>query len=97
MSEPQPNHEAREAMQRAVRNRETRREAWSKSGERPLWKNLSMVGSLGWLIVTPTLAGVFLGRWIDGLLDTRVTFSGGLTFLGACLGFYLAWRRMNEE
>lgn len=93
----EPNHEGREELQKAVRLREARRETWEKQGERPLWKNLSMVGALGWLIVVPTLIGVFLGRWLDALAGTEVTFSGALTFLGACLGFFLAWKRMNEE
>ena len=91
------NHEGRKEMQDAIRRRQTRREAWEKQGERPLWKNLSMVGALGWLIVVPTLIGVFAGRWLDGLFGTGVTFSGALTFAGACLGFYLVWRRMNDE
>jgi ATP synthase protein I len=93
----EPNHEGREEMRKAVELRTTRRETWEREGERPLWKNLSMVGALGWLIVVPILIGVFLGRWLDRLMGTDVTFSGGLTFLGACLGFYLAWKRMNGE
>ncbi|EPX84956.1 AtpZ/AtpI family protein [Salipiger mucosus] len=92
-----PDHKDREAMRDAVRLRERRRAAWREEGERPLWKTLSMVGALGWLIVVPTLAGVFLGRWLDALAGTGVTFSGGLTFLGACAGFFLAWKRMNEK
>ena len=87
----------RDAMQEAIRQRQSRRETWEKQGERPLWKNLSMVGALGWLVVVPTLIGVFVGKWIDEALGTSVTFSGALTFAGACLGFYLAWKRMNEE
>ena len=59
--------------------------------------NLSMIGALGWLIVAPTLLGVFLGRWLDSKLGTGVTFSGALTFAGACFGFFLAWHRMNEK
>lgn len=93
----EPNHEGREEMKKAVDLRQSRRETWTREGERPLWKNLSMVGALGWLIVLPTVLGVFLGRWLDGLAGTDVTFSGGLTFLGACFGFYLAWKRMNED
>ncbi len=93
----EPNHEGREEIRKIVRLRESRRDTWRKEGERPLWKNLSMVGALGWLIVVPTLIGVLLGRWLDGLIGTEVTFSGAMTFLGACLGFYLAWKRMNEE
>lgn len=93
----EPDHNSRKDLEEAVRLREQRREAWQREGERPLWKNLSMVGALGWLVVVPTLAGVFLGRWIDGRFDTGVTFSGALTFVGASVGLYLAWRRMNEE
>lgn len=91
------NHEGREEMQDAIRRRQSRRASWEKDGERPLWKNLSMVGALGWLVVVPTLVGVFAGRWLDGLLGTGVTISGALIFAGASLGFYLAWKRMNEE
>ena len=83
-------------MQEAVRLREQRRQRWREEGERPLWKNLSMVGALGWLIVVPTVCGVFVGRWIDARLGTGALFGGALTFLGAALGFFLAWRRMNE-
>jgi ATP synthase protein I len=93
----QRNHKGRKEMQDAIRLRQARRESWENEGERPLWKNLSMVGALGWLVVVPTLIGVFAGRWLDRMFDTGVTFSGALTFAGACLGFYLAWRRMNEE
>jgi ATP synthase protein I len=93
----EPNHEGRRTIEDAVERRKSRRDQWRREGERPLWKNLSMVGALGWLIVTPTLVGVFAGRWLDGRLDTGVTFSGALTFLGACLGFWLAWKRMNDK
>jgi ATP synthase protein I len=92
----EPNNEGREKLEEAVRLRQARREKWEKEGERPLWKNLSMVGVLGWLIVLPTLIGVFAGRWLDERFGSGVTFSGALTFAGACFGFYLAWKRMNE-
>jgi ATP synthase protein I len=93
----EPNHNGRNEMRDAVELRRSRRDLWEREGERPLWKNLSMVGALGWLIVAPILLGVFAGRWIDARFGTDVLFSGALTFLGACLGFYLAWQRMNEE
>lgn len=91
------NHEGKARLEEAVRLRRSRREAWRREGERPLWKNLSMIGALGWLIVVPTVFGVFAGRWLDARFDTGVTFAGALTLAGACLGFWLAWRRMNEE
>jgi ATP synthase protein I len=93
----EPNHKTRKEMEEAVRLRRSRRESWEREGERPLWKNLSMVGALGWLVVTPTLIGVFAGRWLDNAFGTGVTLTGALTFVGASIGFYLAWKRMNEE
>jgi ATP synthase protein I len=83
--------------ERAVRQRAERRERWEKDGERSLWQNLSMVGALGWLIVTPTLAGIFLGRWLDRSFDMGITFTGALIFLGVVLGSYLAWQRIRSE
>jgi ATP synthase protein I len=86
-----------ENMQRAIRLREERRKRWQREGERPLWQNLSMFGSLGWLIVIPALLGVALGRWLDMKFNTGITFSAALIFLGVVFGGYLAWKRMHKE
>lgn len=92
-----PDDEKQHKMQRAVRLREERRQRWEKEGERSLWQNLSMIGALGWLIVTPTLIGVLVGRWLDKRFDTDIFFSGALIFLGVAFGCYLAWQRVNKE
>jgi ATP synthase protein I len=84
-------------MRRAVKLRERRTELWEKEGERSIWQNLSMVGALGWLIVTPILLGVLLGRWLDKSYQTGVFFTGALIFLGAVVGGYLAWQRIKKE
>jgi ATP synthase protein I len=86
-----------EKMERAVRLREERSERWEKEGERSLWENLSMIGALGWLIVTPTLLGVLAGRWLDERFETGIFFSGALIFLGVSLGCYLAWQRVKKQ
>ncbi len=91
------NNDAHKKMHRAVRLREQRSERWKKEGERSLWQNLSMVGALGWLIVTPTLLGVLAGRWLDGVFETGILFTGALIFLGVALGGYLAWHRISKE
>jgi ATP synthase protein I len=92
-----PNNEGGEKMRRAVRLREERRKRWEKEGERSLWQNLSMIGALGWLIVTPTLLGVLIGRWLDSLFDSGIFFSGALIFLGVTIGCYLAWQRVRKQ
>ncbi len=96
MSAPD-DHEGSERMREAVRLREQRREGWSIEGERSLWRNLSMIGALGWLIVAPTLLGMLLGRWLDRQFESGVFFSGALIVLGIAIGCYLAWRRVLAE
>jgi ATP synthase protein I len=96
MSAARPNRNHDE-MQRAVRLREERDERWKREGERSIWQNLSMIGSLGWLIVAPTLLGIALGRWLDSVFDTGITFSGAMIFLGVLFGSYLAWQRVRKQ
>lgn len=56
-----------------------------------------MIGAVGWVIVTPMLAGVLLGRWLDQQQESGIFWSGALIVAGAALGGYLAWQRINEE
>ncbi|MGD9669824.1 MAG: AtpZ/AtpI family protein [Hyphomicrobiaceae bacterium] len=81
----------------AVQHRKRRDSEWLRSGERPLWRNLSMIGALGWLIVLPTLLGALTGGWLDRKFDSGIFWSGALIVIGAALGGYLAWRRMHIE
>jgi len=96
MSEP-ANNEGHKKMRRAVELRERRSARWREEGERSLWQNMSMIGALGWLIVTPTLLGVLAGRWLDNRFATGIFFSGALIFLGVVIGCYLAWQRVRKE
>jgi ATP synthase protein I len=84
-------------LRRAVELRQQRSNRWQEEGERPLWKNLSMIGALGWLIVTPTLLGVLLGRWLDGMFASGVLFTGACIFLGVSIGGWFAWHRIHSE
>ncbi len=86
-----------EEMESSVQLRRQREEMWRRSGERSLWQNVSMIGALGWLIVTPTLFGVLIGRWLDVRLGTGIFWSGALIMLGAAFGGYLAWQRIEKE
>ena len=92
-----PNNEGHDKMRRAVRLREQRNKRWKEEGERSLWQNMSMIGSLGWLIVTPTLLGVLIGRWLDSRFDSGIFYTGALIFVGITIGCYLAWQRITKE
>ena len=76
----------------------TRRELdWVKSGEPSVARRLSQIGVLGWIIVTPMLIGVFVGRWIDAKLGTGIFWTAPLLMLGVAFGCWSAWKWMRSE
>ncbi|HTX50657.1 MAG TPA: AtpZ/AtpI family protein [Caulobacteraceae bacterium] len=89
-----PNGEAKLAQ--SVRDRAARRAFWLAHGERSLARNLAMIGALGWLVVSPTLVGVFLGRWLDHRFASGIFWTGALLMAGLALGCLVAWRRIEE-
>ncbi|HEY3445130.1 MAG TPA: AtpZ/AtpI family protein [Myxococcales bacterium] len=84
-------------MDDSVRRRRQRVERARRHGERSVGRNLALVGVLGWLIVAPTLLGMFGGRWLDRSLGTGIVWTSALMLLGLVFGCYLAWRRVQEE
>lgn len=96
MSDSGENGKAEE-LSKAIRLREKRRSRWLREGERPIWKNLSMIGSLGWLVVAPTLLGVFVGRLLDRVFGQGIFWTSALIFLGITIGSYLAWQKVQRE
>jgi ATP synthase protein I len=60
-------------------------------------RNLALVGTLGWLVVAPTLLGAFVGRAIDRVAHTGVTFTAAFLGLGVVVGSWLAWLRVKSE
>jgi ATP synthase protein I len=86
-----------ERLAQAARRRREREMHWRREGERPLGRNLAMIGAYGWLVIAPTVGGVFLGRWLDGLRGGGIVFTAALVLLGAGAGMWLTWRRMNED
>ena len=94
MTQQPENHES---LDEAVRTRQQRRARSQREGERSLGQNLAMIGALGWTIVTPTLIGIFAGRWLDRHFDMGIFWTLGLLVAGLALGCALAWNRMHSE
>jgi ATP synthase protein I len=90
---PSPDDDIKLA--RSVAKRAARRAFWQAHGERSLAQNLAMIGALGWLVVTPTVAGLFLGRWLDHRFQTGIFWTGALLVIGVALGCWMAWRRIQ--
>ena len=89
------NSDHPERLDRAVRLRRERRQRGQREGEPSVGRNLAMIGALGWTIVTPTLIGIFAGRWLDRVFASGIFWTLGFLTAGLALGCWLAWKRMH--
>ena len=81
----------------AARLRRERRDEWARKGEPSVMRFVGQIGVLGWIIITPTLIGLFIGRWIDHRLGTGIFWSAPLLLVGVTVGFWSAWRWMHQQ
>ena len=86
----------REEIASGVRRHRERRLQWLRTGSPTLAGQLARVGVLGWIIVTPTLLGAWLGRYIDRAADSGIFWTGSLITLGVVLGCWSAWKWMHS-
>jgi ATP synthase protein I len=64
-------------------------------GEPSVSWQLGQIGVLGWIIVTPALAGLFGGRWLDRHFAMGIFWTAALLVIGIAIGFWSAWRWMH--
>ena len=93
MSAPDEN----DPLAQKARLRKERQKRWIREGEDSVGRRLAQIGVLGWIIVLPTLGGVLVGRWLDGVFDSRIFFTAPLLMTGAAIGGWSAWRWMNRQ
>lgn len=89
--------EPHDGMAAAVRRQQERRRRWLTEGEPSMARFVGQIGVLGWIIVAPTLIGLFTGRWLDRNFNSGIFWSAALLVLGVSLGFWLAWRWMHRQ
>lgn len=65
--------------------------------DKRVWFGLGMFGIVGWSIAVPTVAGAFLGIWIDSSITGRYSWTLMLFMAGLCLGCYNAWYWIQKE
>lgn len=96
MTRPENDVEERDPLLKGVRLRGERHRRWQSEGEPSVAHRLAQIGVLGWIIVTPILIGVFVGRWLDGRLQSGLFFTAPLLLTGVVIGGWSAWKWMNS-
>jgi len=89
--------ESKEKFVSAVRTRRERHEKHVREGDQGFWATVGMMGTVGWSVTVPTVGGVFLGRWLDGVLDSGQVFMVFFLLVGIVAGCVLAWRQVAEK
>ncbi|PZW39335.1 ATP synthase protein I [Humitalea rosea] len=82
----------RSVQQHAARERRAR-----KQGPPGVGAYLAQIGTLGWMIVTPGLLAMFLGRWIDRSFGTGIFWTAPLMMFGIGLGCWSGWKWMHRQ
>ncbi len=67
--------------------------------ERPtLLAQTIFLGTLGLVLVIPIVAGAYLGRWLDSMLDGySIRWTLSLLFLGVIVGAFNVYLMMRED
>ena len=81
----------------AVRRQRQRQQRWLREGEPSMARFVGQIGVLGWIIVTPTLIGLFIGRWLDHKFGSGIFWSAPLLLVGVVIGFWSALQWMNKQ
>lgn len=87
----------REALQRDVEAKRSRKLNARDEGERSAWFGLGMFGLVGWSIAVPTLLGIAMGVWIDDRWPSRFSWTLMLLVFGVIVGCLNAWWWVTQE
>ncbi len=93
----EPETNSSDGMADAVRKQQERRKRWQNEGEPSMARFIGQIGVLGWIIVTPTLIGLFVGRWLDHTFGTGIFWSAPLLLVGVAIGYWSAWKWMHKQ
>lgn len=82
---------------RQIREKSDRKMRARKRKERGLLFGLGMFGLIGWSVAIPSLAGLFLGVWLDAELESRFSWTLMLLSAGVVTGCLNAWYWLQKE
>ncbi len=65
-------------------------------GPSPL-RGIGVFGMIGWSVAVPTVAGAFLGLWLDRVRPQDFSWTIALILGGVAIGAALAWIWIDKE
>ena len=68
-----------------------------QQGAPVIWRAVSLVGVIGWIVVLPMLIGIAIGMWIDHRWPSRFSWTLMLLVAGLAAGCLHAWDRIKRE
>jgi ATP synthase protein I len=68
-----------------------------QDGPKGIWFGLGMSGLIGWSVAVPTLAGAFLGLWLDRRQPSGHSWTLALLVAGLSLGCFNAWHWLAQQ
>ena len=95
MNRPQRPPPEQDTLLHRVREHQARRSQGERQGPPSLARQFATIGVLGWLVVTPALLGLALGRWLDRAAGSGVFWTAPLLILGLAAGCWVGWRWMQ--
>jgi ATP synthase protein I len=94
---PDPREPRRPSFPEAVGEGERRKLRSRRSGQRGPWFGMGMFGLVGWSVAVPTVAGIFVGAWIDAARPGRWSWTLMLLGFGLIVGALNAWYWIQRE
>ncbi|MEP7173318.1 MAG: AtpZ/AtpI family protein [Aestuariivirga sp.] len=91
------DQDSEDTLVQQARLRRERHERWLREGDMSIGRRLAQIGVLGWIIVAPTLAGLFGGRWLDAHFASGLFWTAPLLMAGLGLGCWIAWNWMQNK
>lgn len=79
-----------------IENAARRRQASRKTPPPSPLSGLGTFGMVGWSVAVPTVAGVFLGLWLDRVMPQDFSWTVALLLGGAVIGAAIAWRWIGK-
>jgi ATP synthase protein I len=88
---------ADQKLSKMIEDKEKRKLKEKRKSKYGVLKGLGMLGLIGWTVAFPTLAGTYLGIWLDDTYPSKHSWTLTCLISGLILGCWGAWFWLLKE